>query len=185
MRNRAGSSRVMLEGLFEKGSNVHLRIISSFFDLVKRMIKKENYDDFIQKRVAEKNPELTLAQVSEVSQKIFWNLNFGFILAMIDRITSSLGSKVLIGISDSVCERMNTPASFVVRQEMAMRYQHNIRMGELDKKDLRQFSPITRNALFFFINQFCRYNRIDDLDRQRLKKLGMNIERIPLLPQKK
>lgn len=185
MRNRAGSSRVMLEGLFEKGSNVHLRIISSFFDLVKRMIKKENYYDFIQKRVAEKNPELTLAQVSEVSQKIFWNLNFGFILAMIDRITSSLGSKVLIGISDSVCERMNTPASFVVRQEMAMRYQHNIRMGELDKKDLRQFSPITRNALFFFINQFCRYNRIDDLDRQRLKKLGMNIERIPLLPQKK
>jgi hypothetical protein len=104
---------------------------------------------------------------------------------MIDRITSSLGSKVLIGISDSVCERMNTPASFVVRQEMAMRYQHNIRMGELDKKDLRQFSPITRNALFFFINQFCRYNRIDDLDKQRLKKLGMNIERIPLLPQKK
>lgn len=185
MRNRAGSSRVMLEGLFEKGSNVHLRIISSFFDLVKRMIKKENYDVFIQKRVAEKNPELTPEQVSHISQNIFWNLNFSFILAMIERITSSLGSKVLIGISDSVCERINTPASFVVQQEMAMRYQHNIRMGELDKKDLRQFSPITRNALFFFINQFCRYNRIEDIDRQRLKKLGMNIEKIPLLPKKK
>lgn len=40
MRNRAGSSRTMLEELFEKGSNVHLRIISSFFVLVKHLIKK-------------------------------------------------------------------------------------------------------------------------------------------------
>ena len=185
MRNRAGSSRVMLEGLFEKGSNVHLRIISSFFDLVKRLIKKENYDDFIQKRVAEKNPNLTPAQVSQISQNIFWNMNFGFILAMIDHITKALGAKTLISISDSVCDRMNTPASFVIRQEMAMRYQHNIRIGELKEKELRQFSPITRNALFFFIDQFCRFNRIDETDRQQLKRLGLNIDNIPLLPQKK
>lgn len=185
MRNRAGSSRIMLENLFEKGSNVHLRIISSFFDLVKRLIKKDNYDDFIQKNIAKKNPNLTPTQVSQLSQNIFWNLNFGFILAMIDRITSSLGAKTLISISDNVCKQMNTPASFVIKQELAMRYQHNIRIGELNEKELSQFSPITRNVLFFFINQFCRYNRIDDTDRQRLKKLGLNIDKIPLLPQKK
>ena len=59
MRNRAGSSRTMLEELFEKGSNVHLRIISSFFVLVKHLIKKDDYDNFIKKRIAEKNPNLT------------------------------------------------------------------------------------------------------------------------------
>lgn len=185
MRNRAGSSRTMLEGLLTTGCNVHLRIISSFFDLVKRMIKRDNYDDFIQKRVAESNPELTPTEVSQTAQKIFWNMNFGFILAMIERITSALGAKSLIGISDSVCERMNTPVSFVIRQEMAMRYQHNIRMGELNKKDLQQFSPITRNALFFFINKFCRYNRLEEPERQKLKKLGMKVDNIPLLPRKK
>ena len=185
MRNRAGSSRMMLEELFEKGSNVHLRIISSFFDLVKRMIKRENYDDFIQKRVEESHHGLSPTEVSQISQNIFWNMNFGFILAMIERITSALGAKSLIGISDRVCEQMNTPASFVIRQEMAMRYQHNIRMGELNEKDLQQFSPITRNALFFFINRFCRYNRIDEPERQKLKKLGMKVDNIPLLPQKK
>lgn len=184
MRNRAGSSRTMLEGLFIKGSNVHLRIITSFFDLVKRMIKKEDYDDFIQKRVAEKNPELTPEQVKQTSQNIFWNLNFGFILAMIDRISCALGAKTLMSISDSACERTDTPASFVIKQEIAMRYQHNIRMTELIDKDYKQFSPITKNALFFFINQFCKYNRIEDADRQRLKKLGMNINSIPKLPEK-
>lgn len=93
MRNRAGSSRTMLEELFEKGSNVHLRIISSFFVLVKHLIKKDDYDNFIKKRIAEKNPNLTPVQVSQLSQNIFWNLNFGFILAIIDRITGSLGAK--------------------------------------------------------------------------------------------
>lgn len=139
MRNRAGSSRTMLEELFEKGSNVHLRIISSFFVLVKHLIKKDDYDNFIKKRIAEKNPNLTPVQVSQLSQNIFWNLNFGFILAIIDRITGSLGAKTLIGISDNVCKRMNTPASFVIMQEIAMRYQHNIRIGELNEKELSQF----------------------------------------------
>lgn len=185
MRNRAGSSRTMLEELFEKGSNVHLRIISSFFVLVKHLIKKDDYDNFIKKRIAEKNPNLTPVQVSQLSQNIFWNLNFGFILAIIDRITGSLGAKTLIGISDNVCKRMNTPASFVIMQEIAMRYQHNIRIGELNEKELSQFSPITRNVLFFFINQFCRYNRIDETDRQRLKRLGLNTDKMPLLPQNK
>lgn len=184
MRNRAGSSRTMLEGLFEKGSNVHLRIVSSFFDLVKRMIKKENYDEFIQKRVAEKNPDLTPSQVSKISQNIFWNMNFGFILAMIERITGALGAKTLMNICDSVCEQKNTPAYYVIRQTMSMKYQHNIRLAELKEKDLKNLSPITRNILFFFINQFCKYNRIEDSERQHLKKLGLNINDLPLLPEK-
>lgn len=184
MRNRAGSSRALLEGLFEKGSNVHLRVLSSFFEVVKRMTKKENYDEFIQKKVAEKNPELSPAQVCQISQNIFWNLSFGFILAMVDRITTSMGAKTLMGISDNVCARMNTPVSFIIRQDMAMRYQHNIRLSEITSKDLQQFSPITKNVLFFFMNQFCRYNRIDDSDRQKLKRLGMDTKHIPLLPEK-
>lgn len=184
MRNRAGSSRMLLEGLFEKGANVHLRVLTSFFDLVKKMTKKESYDDFIQKKVAEKNPDLTPNQVSQVSQNIFWNLSFSFILAMVDRITRSMGAKTMMGISDNVCARMNTPVSFIIRQDMAMRYQHNIRLSEITNKNLQQFSPITKNVLFFFMNQFCRYNRIDDSDRQKLKLLGIDTKHIPLLPEK-
>ncbi len=185
MRNRAGSSRQMLECLFEKGANVHLRIVSSYFDLVKRMIQKENYDDFIQKRVAEKNPNMTELQVKTISQNIFWNLNFGFILAMIERITTSLGARTLINISDNVCDRMGSPAMFVVKENMAMRYQHNVRIDEINKYDTRHLAPVTRNALLFFINHFCRYNRIDDSDRQKLKKLGLDTKKIPLLPEEK
>ena len=185
MRNRAGSSRQMLEGLFERGANVHLRIVSSYFDLVKRMIQKENYDDFIQKRVAEKNPNMTEQQVKTISQNIFWNLNFGFILTMIERITTSMGAKTLINISDNVCDRMGSPAMFVVKENMAMRYQHNVRIDEINKYDTRHLAPVTRNALLFFINLFCRYNRIDDSDRQKLKKLGLDTKKIPLLPEEK
>lgn len=182
MRNRAGSSRQMLEGLFETGANVHLRIVSSYFDLVKRMIKRVDYDDFIQKRVAEKNPNWGETQVKSVSHNIFWNLNFGFVLAMIARITSSLGAKTLINISDTVCDRMGSPAMFVVKENMAMRYQHNIRIDEIKKYNTQHLAPVTRNALLFFVNQFCRYNRIEDSDREKLKKLGLDIKKVPLLP---
>lgn len=184
MRNRAGSSRQMLEGLFETGANVHLRIVSSYFNLVKRMIKRVDYDDFIRKRVAEKNPDLGEMQVKIVSRNIFWNLNFGFVLAMIARITSSLGAKTLINISDTVCDRMGCPAMFVVKENMAMRYQHNIRIDEIKKFNTQHLAPVTRNALLFFVNQFCRYNRIEDSDREKLKKLGLDIKKVPLLPSK-
>lgn len=185
MRNRAGSSRALLERLFEKGAKVNLRVMASFFDVVRKMTQKNNYDDFIQKRIAENNPALSPTQVAEISQNVFWNLCFGFILAMVDRTTKSLGARTLVGISDSVCDKINTPVSFIIRENMAMLYQHNIRLVELNEKTLRDYSPITRNVLFFFVNQFCRYNRIEDAERQQLKKIGMNIKNLPFLPEKK
>lgn len=181
LRNRAGWNRKKLEQLFEKGTNVHLRIVSSFFDLVQNMIKKENYDDFIQKRVAAKNPKMSESQVKVVSQNIFWNLNFGFILGMIDRITMALGAKTLISISDSVCDKIDSPASFIIKENIAMRYQHNIRIDEIKAYDTKRLAPLSKNALLFFVNQFCKYNRIEESDRQRLKNLGLSVNKQPLL----
>ena len=155
--------------------------VTSFFDLVQHMIKKEDYDEFIQKRVAAKNPEMSVAQVKEVSQRIFWNLNFGFILAMIDRVTIALGARTLIKICDSVCDRMDSPVSFLIKENIAMRYQHNIRIDEIKAYDIKKLAPLTRNALLFFVNQFCKYNRIEESDRQKLKRLGLSINNQTLL----
>ena len=181
LRNRAGWNRQKLEQLFEKGASVHLRIVSSFFVLVQHMIKRENYDDFIQKRVAAKNPQMSDSQLKVVSQNIFWNLNFGFILAMIDRVTIALGAKTLIDISDSVCDRLGSPASFVIKENIAMRYQHNIRIDEIKTFDTKRLAPPTKNALLFFVNQFCKYNRIEDSDRQKLRKMGLSVNNQSLM----
>lgn len=47
-----------------------------------------------------------------------------------------MGAKTLMGISDDVCARMNTLVSFIIRQDMAMRYQHNIRLSEITSTEL-------------------------------------------------
>lgn len=185
LRNRAGSLKnTTLSMLFMKGVTVHLRVISSFFELVNQIISEDDYAGFIREKILEEKPELSVEKATETAQDFFWNMNFGFIVGMIQRISSGLGSKALIPISDSVCDAISTPASFIIKHNIAMRSAKNLRIGELlnYKEGFKSFSPVTYNVLLNLVVQFCRYNRISDRDRQELKKLGLNTDKLPLLP---
>ena len=186
LRNRAGSLKNnTLCSLFEKGMNVHLRVVSSFFDVVQKILSSgDDYDDFIREKILADNPHIQEERAKEMARNFFWNMNFGFIISMVRRITLSLGAKSLIGVSDTVCNRVNTPASFLIKQDIAMRVSKNLRIGEISKTDYKAFSPVTRNALLYFIVQHCQYNRISPADRDELKRLGLNTKLIPQLPKK-
>ena len=188
LKNRAGSLKnTTLAMLFGKGVTVHLRVLSSFFELVKQMIKENDYAGFIREKILEVKPDLPMEKATELAYNFFWNMNFGFIVGMIQRISSSLGSKSLISISDSVCDEMATPASFIIKQNIAMLSTKNLRIGELlhSKGVLMGVAPLSYNVLLYLVVQFCSYNRISERDRQELRKLGLNTDKLPLLPLNK
>ncbi len=176
--NRSGSfKKDQLAEIFEKGMNVHLRLMASFFELVKRMITYPDYDDFIKDRILELEPELKdkPEALADKSQKVFWNINFGFIWGMVKRISGTLGSRKNMEISDAICSTDMTPVKFLIKEEIAMLHSKNIRIDKIIKYIKGQDMPIVaKNVLFHYVAEFCTYNRIDARDRDQLVSLGMN-----------
>lgn len=182
LSNRAGSiKKEQLLEIFEKGMNVHLRLMTSFFELVKKMIVIPNYNDFIKERILEEYPDLKEEELEDRAQKFFWGVNFGFIVGMIKKISVTLGSKKNIKISDAVCSDNMTPVKFLIRQDIAMRHTKNLRLDEIDEVEKLDMPIVAKKAFAFSIAQFCRYNRITDTDKSELMKFG--IKKQFLLPR--
>ena len=182
LTNRSGSIKsTQLQTIFEKGMNVHLRLISSFFQIVKEMIALPDYDSFIKEQLMKANPKIKPEVAAEKSQKFFWGMNFGFIIGMIEKISTSLGSKSTIKISDAVCSQNTTPIKFLIQQDISMRFAKNLRLDEIKELDKYDMPEVAKNALAFSIVQFCRYNRITENDRNELLRFG--IKKQFLLPR--
>lgn len=182
LSNRSGSiKKEQLSNIFERGMNVHLRLMTSFFELVKKMVALPNYDDFIKEKILDDYPDLKDEELEERAQKFFWGINFGFIVGMIKKISVTLGSKKNIRISDDVCSRGMTPVKFIIRQDIAMRHAKNLRLDEIGEGENLDLPIVAKNAFAFSIAQFCRYNRISDADRGELIKFG--IKKQLLLPR--
>lgn len=174
LSNRAGSiKKERLTDIFEKGMNVHLRLMSSFFILVKKMIEIPNYNDFIKERLLEQNPNIKEDALDEKAQKFFWGVNFGFIVGMIKKISTTLGSKSNILISDAVCSKDMTPVKYLIRQDIAMRHTKNIRLDEIQEAEKLNMPDVAKNAYAFSVAEFCKYNRISDADRAELVRYGI------------
>lgn len=184
LTNRSGSMKSsQLKMIFEKGMNVHLRLMSSFFQIVREMIAFPNYDSFIKEQLMKVDPKIKDDTAAEKSQKIFWGMNFGFIIGIIEKISSSLGSKSTIKISDDICSQNITPIKFIIQQDIAMRYVKNLRLDEIKELDKYDMPDVAKNALAFSIVQFCKYNRITNNDRNELLRFG--IQKHLLLPKPK
>lgn len=174
LKNRSGSLKsTQLKEIFEKGMNVHLRLIKSFLVLVEKMIQLPDYCSFIKDRLLEDNPKLKIEAAEEKAEKIFWSINFGFIVGMINVISTSLGSKNNVGISDAVCSEDITPIKFLIKQEISMMHTKNIRLDEIKDIDAINMPQVTKQVLAFYIVHFCKYNRISDQDRQALENFGI------------
>lgn len=182
LSNRSGSiKKDQLTEIFEKGMNVHLRLMSSFFILVRKMIEIPNYNDFIKERLLEITPNIKDDVLEDKAQKFFWGVNFGFIVGMIKKISTTLGSKSNILISDAVCSKEMTPVKFLIRQDIAMRHTKNIRLDEIQEGDKLNMPDVAKNAYAFSVAEFCKYNRISDVDRAELVRYG--IKKHLLLPR--
>lgn len=188
IKNRVGSlEKARLERLFAEGMNVHLRILSYFFELIKSEDNEKLFVDYVSKnlrKVAKKSEEEKKesdeGKMRENARIIFWNLNYLVTCGIIYKIIHSLGSDKLLGIVRKVCDEVDTPASFLVKHGILMWYSKNLQLTQLEQRiKQKDFSEIAKKATKLMVANHCSLHAITYKDRQRIEsKLGIPIKKL-------
>lgn len=195
IKNRAGSlDKTKLESIFEEAMNVHLRILTSFFELIKQEEEQLEIIDFISDRLKlfiekkaeerreegkkEKTP--TTEELGKIAKTIFWNMNFFVIYGLMDKIVVSVGSNKLTQIIQAVCDKTNTPASQIIKHGILMWYNKNLQVAniyELFKQ--KDFSDTAKKIMRFLIVNHCSLHKINFRDKQKIEsKFGIPSQRL-------
>lgn len=181
VKNRAGSLRNdQLERLFEDAMDVQLRHVSYFLELVKSITESNEGTKFLEERIKEAHPEISEDELPTRANMLFWAMNFCFIFSVIKKTAFSLGSASAVRVAKSVCERRNTPASFLLKHTILMWFKKNVVIDELQKMDKILDNRTAKNAMLWLISDYCRVHVIDYKDASRLESLG--IKKQVLLP---
>lgn len=180
IKNRAGSlEKEKLKILFKEAMNVHFRILSSFFLLIKDKSNEDNFINFmtlrIEKRIKKmgKNPDKE--KIKNIVKIVFWNLNFYVVHDFIVKVIRSLGSDKLLDIVEEVCDEINSPASFLVKHGILISFNGNLQIDniatKLEEKDLSQ---ISKKVIRYIIVEFASIHVITYREKQRIEsKLGI------------
>jgi hypothetical protein len=192
IKNRAGSlEKTKLEKIFKEAMDVHLRVLTSFFELIKGEDEQLGIIEYIssrlQKIIKEKeegsqNPKnfnpLTQDQLEKLSRDIFWNKNFFVVCGFIDKIIHSLGSDKLTSVVEKVCEDENTPAAFLIKHGIFMWYNKNLQVENIIKRiNGDGFSKTAKRIMNFQIVNHNLMHPVTSNDRQKLEqKLGIDSE---------
>ena len=183
IKNRSGSlERPRLEQIFEEAMQVHLRILTYYLEMVIR--DEEEVIDLIsnkvkriieekrEKREAKNKKKINLSdeEINKLSKRLFWNMNFFFICAMINMIIHSLGSDKLTDIVEKVCDKENTSASFLVKHGILMWYNKNVQIDNIANEiSQNRFSETSKQILKFLIVDHCAMHAVDFRTKQKIE----------------
>lgn len=192
IKNRAGSlEKDKLEKVFDEGMKVHLRILTSFFDLIKKKEGQEEIIRFISgilsKIIKNMDKEPSEEKMEKLSRIIFWNVNYSVVFKYINEIIHALGSNKLLEIVEDTCNKENTPASFLVKHGILMWYAKNLQIENIAKKiSDSNFSETSKKIMRSLIVNHSSMHLIDYKDKQKIEaKLGIPSQRLLLAKVKK
>ncbi len=199
IKNRAGSlGKPRLESLFEEAMKVHFRVLASFFELIEHKSTQDEIIDFISKSLenhlkesADKRKKDGMVdrkpskeKLEKLSKSIFWNFNFFIIYGLINKVISSLGSNKLTTIIETICDKENTPASFLVKHGILMWYNKNLQLENISQKiNDKDFSHTAKKVMELMIVNHCSMHKVDFREKQRISHT-FNIQSEKLLKQK-
>ncbi|HPX77065.1 MAG TPA: TIR domain-containing protein [Bacteroidales bacterium] len=169
IKNRAGSLDLRrLESVFEQGLNVHLRIITSFLELIQNEQSEQEITEFLTERINDiiknnsNNKEISIDEIKKLAKEIYWNLNFGVLNGFITKSIHSLGSVNLLKIAQTINDKANTPATFIVHQGIRMWYAKNVRIDEIvNRIKEKDFSLTAINLMKFKVVEHCWLHKIE------------------------
>lgn len=180
IKNRLGSiEKSKIKELFKEAMNVNLRILSSFFEIIKNNEEQKFIIDFLLKKIKkvieEKEKEkrkLKIENLEEIAREVFWNLNFLIVYGIIYKIIRSLGSDKLIEAVEEIYKEINNPAVFLVKHGILMWHGKNLQLTEIkEKANEKGFSEIAKEVLKFMIVNYCSLHSINYKDRQRVEDI--------------
>ena len=107
-------------------------------------------------------------------------MNFFFIYGLINKIVHSLGSDKLTEVIEKVCDKENSPASFLVKHGILMWYNKNLQINNIvDGFDKDGFSETAKKVLKFIIVNHCAMHSVDFKDKQKIEnKLGIPSQKL-------
>lgn len=193
IKQRSGSLRKeRLEFIFEEAMNVLLRILSSFFELIKKDEGQREIIDYISGRLEkyiEKNEEkkpYTREELIKISRKIFWNTNFFIVYGCFEKMVQSLGSNKLNKVIDTVCNKLNTPSAFLLKHGILMWNHKNLQVDNISEKIKGDdFSETAIQVIKMMIINHCSMHSIGYKDKQKLEeKFGLPAKKLLLQESK-
>lgn len=186
IKNSAGSlDKSRLQSMLKEAMNVHLRILTAFFELIKQEDEQQEIINFISSRLniiiekesagrrkeGKKEKKPSRKKLHKISETIFWNMNFFTVYGLIDKIITSMGSNKLTQIIEAVCDNKDTPASFLVKHGILMWYNKNLQVDNITKKiDADGFSNIAKKIMEFMVVNHCSMHTINFKDRQKIEQ---------------
>ena len=189
IKNRSGSMlKARLEEIFEEAMNVHLRILTSFINIIETPKGQAEILDFLTQRIDQiiqespKKQKPTRDEIKRMAKALFWNVNFMVIYSTVKKIVHSIGSENLIGIAEEVCNRRNTPASHLVKHGILMWYKKNVRVEEIATEiNKSDFPETAKRVMKYQIVNHCSMHSINYKDKQRIAdKIGIPTKRLLL-----
>jgi len=168
IKNRAGSlEKTKLEEIFYDGMSLYLRILSSFFDVIKSEEGQKELvgyvshklNNYIEER-EEGLRDLSTEEREKIASTIFWNLNFFTVCGILNK-----------KIVQKVCNDVGTPSSFLIKHWILIWYKKNIKVDELSEmmKD-KDFPLIGKKAIKLMVAYHAYLYPLNYRDRQRIQK---------------
>lgn len=175
LKNHAGTlPRDTLEKVFEEAIKVHLRLLTSFFQLIKEDKLQSELVDFLSIRLEkildrmEKKPDRE--KIKKIAKVIFWNHNFFIVLGFINKIIQSLGSNKILSIVEKVCDEIGTPASFLVKHGIYMWYDKNLQVDNIISGiSDNDFSEISKKIMKYLVVNYASMHVIGFKEKQKIE----------------
>ncbi len=177
IKNRSGSLDLKrLEYIFEQGLKVHLRILSSFIEVIKDEKTEQVIVDLMKERInqiieqQDNNKDLSIEKIEKLVRAIYWNLNFGVLHGFITKAIHSLGSVNLLNISQNVSDSEKSPAAFIVNHGIKMWYAKSLKVDEIAERIAEDdFSKTAERLMKFKVIEHCRLHNLDYKALQKIE----------------
>lgn len=174
IKNRAGSLRNdQLESLFEDAMDVQLRLVTNFLNIVKNIVESDEGLNFLEKKIKETHPEYDDTQLGYRANMLFWSMNLCFLFSVVKKLAFSIGSSTIAKVAKNVCDRRNTPASFMLKHTIFMWFKKNIDITELQKMDKSIDNKTAKDTMLWLISDYCRMHVIGYKETSKLIQLGL------------
>ncbi len=179
LRNRLGSlGRNSLEFIYEESVLVSLRFLSVFLRFSEN-VREESIRKI--KKILEENPNLPDSKIIQEVESFYLGINYTVILAMLYKISFSLGSPKGRDIYIKVTETKNKPTFCLIQEIIELQFEKKLDTDKIDKLH-SEFSknPVCDRLLKQIILRHCYMHDIGFKHRQKLA----NILNIPIQVQR-
>lgn len=177
IKNRAGSiQKNEIIELFEFGMDNHLRILSSFLEYLRKLDSADMIIEFLKKRlefvIKNESKKPDDEELKKIIRKIYWGLNLGIVLGIINKIIHSLGSNKLTQTIEEICNKKNTPVALIIKHGILMWYAKNLKIDEVHKElKNKNFSLTARKIIEIMISEHCLMHSIGYKEKQKIEKM--------------